>query len=249
MHGQKDQDELVAEHKKVEEALRKSEEQARQLAQENSIMAEIGRIISSTFNLEEVYEHFTEELNQLIPLDRTTFTIINPGNSTISYAYVSGIEIPEYRAGTVIPLAGSTTEKAAGTKQGLIIEVEDKNEVDLQFPAFSPVFKAGIRSVIAIPLISRDQVIAVLTLQSMKRNAYTDRDLRIAKRVGNQIAGAIANAQLYGRLKETEESLRRSEGKFRDLFDSAPVGYHECDAEGRITLVNRKELAMLGYSA
>ena len=34
---------------------------------------------------------------------------------------------------------------------------------------------------------------------------------------------------------------------YRDLFDNAPVGYHEVDAEGRLVRVNRTELSMLGY--
>jgi diguanylate cyclase (GGDEF)-like protein/PAS domain S-box-containing protein len=40
-----------------------------------------------------------------------------------------------------------------------------------------------------------------------------------------------------------------SEELYRDLFDNAPVGYHEVDAEGRLVRVNRTELSMLGYEA
>jgi PAS domain S-box-containing protein len=50
-------------------------------------------------------------------------------------------------------------------------------------------------------------------------------------------------------LKHTEQVLQESEERFRQLFDEAPVGYHECDIEGRITQVNQTELNMLGYSA
>ena len=35
--------------------------------------------------------------------------------------------------------------------------------------------------------------------------------------------------------KRAEEALRESEKKFRELFDEAPVGYFEYDAQGRIT--------------
>ena len=49
--------------------------------------------------------------------------------------------------------------------------------------------------------------------------------------------------------ERAEEALRASEARFRELYDDAPVGYHELDAEGRITRVNHTELAMLGYSA
>ncbi len=49
--------------------------------------------------------------------------------------------------------------------------------------------------------------------------------------------------------RRAEEALRESEARLRELYDEAPVGYHELDAEGRIVRVNRTELAMLGYSA
>ncbi len=48
---------------------------------------------------------------------------------------------------------------------------------------------------------------------------------------------------------EHERALRESETRFREMFDDAPIGYHELDAEGRIIRVNRTELALLGYSA
>ncbi|MEO6875496.1 MAG: response regulator [Opitutaceae bacterium] len=48
--------------------------------------------------------------------------------------------------------------------------------------------------------------------------------------------------------KRHEDILRESEERFRELFDDAPTGYHELDAEGRITRINRTELQMLGYT-
>jgi PAS domain S-box-containing protein len=48
--------------------------------------------------------------------------------------------------------------------------------------------------------------------------------------------------------KRAEEALQENEERFRDLFDNAPVGYHEFDREGRISNVNRTELKMLGYT-
>jgi PAS domain S-box-containing protein len=49
--------------------------------------------------------------------------------------------------------------------------------------------------------------------------------------------------------KQAEEALRESETRFKEMFDDAPIGYHELDTEGRITLVNRTELMALCYSA
>ena len=48
--------------------------------------------------------------------------------------------------------------------------------------------------------------------------------------------------------KRAEEALGRSETKFYELFNDAPVGYFEYDNQGRITSVNRTGLEMLGYT-
>ena len=49
--------------------------------------------------------------------------------------------------------------------------------------------------------------------------------------------------------RKMEKDLRESEERFRDLYDHAPVGYHEYDTEGRLTNVNQTDLEMLGYTA
>ena len=198
----------INDRKRAEEALQRSEEEAKRLAQENAIVAEIGRIISSTLNIAGVYELFSQEVQKLISFERCAFTTINSEDRTAATVYASGIGIPTRLPGEVFPLAGSGTEKAQQAKSALIIKTEDENEVAARVPGLLPIFKAGIRSVMMIPLISRDQVIGVLNLQSIKPDAYTEKELRIAERVGNQIAGGIANAQLFAELKRAEEALR-----------------------------------------
>lgn len=49
--------------------------------------------------------------------------------------------------------------------------------------------------------------------------------------------------------KNTENDIRKSREDFKDLFDNAPVGYHEIDAKGRIVRINQTELTMLGYTS
>jgi PAS domain S-box-containing protein len=59
---------------------RRAEESVARLSQENAVMAEIGRIVSSTLNIEEVYERFAEEVRKLISFDRIIINIINTLN-------------------------------------------------------------------------------------------------------------------------------------------------------------------------
>jgi PAS domain S-box-containing protein len=234
---------------RAEEALRKSEEESRKLAEENAIMAEIGRIISSTLNIDDVYERFAERVRDLIPFDRITIRTINPKDNTVTIAYISGVDIKKHQIGFSTPLPRSVAEECVRTQSGFLLQSESFDEVKTRFPNLFPSFQAGLQSMIFAPLISKDQVIGILSIQTTKPKAYTQRDLRLAERVGSQIAGAVANALLFIQLKRAEEAMRESEEKFRDLYDHAPVGYHEYDKEGRITKVNRTDLEMLGYTA
>ncbi len=55
-------------------------------------------------------------------------------------------------------------------------------------------------------------------------------------------------AQVGERL-QAEASALASESRYRELFDDAPVGYHELDTEGRLVRVNGTELRLLGHDA
>ena len=207
----------ITERKRAEEELRESEKTAKQLSQENAIMAEIGRIISSTLNIDDVYERFAEKVCELIPFDRITIHILNPRENTIRPAYSTGIEVVYPSRVTTIHLAGTLAEEAIRTRTTKLIQIEDLKKVKDMVPALLPNFQAGIRLLMAIPLISKDEVIGVLHLQSTRPNAYGEKDLRLAERVANQIAGAIVNAQLFVERKQTEEQLRSSKEQLRAL--------------------------------
>jgi diguanylate cyclase (GGDEF)-like protein len=68
--------------------------------------------------------------------------------------------------------------------------------------------QAGFRSFLAVPLFSRGEVIGVLHIRSKAAMAYAERDLRLAERIGEQIAGAIANALLFSEVKKAQEEIR-----------------------------------------
>jgi len=76
----------------------------------------------------------------------------------------------------------------------------------------------------SVPLISKDQVIGVLHFRSLKPNAYSEMDLRLAERVGNQIAGAIANSQLFAEHIRSEEEKAALQEQLRQSQKMEAVG-------------------------
>ncbi len=201
----------------MEEALRKREVEAQRLAEENAFMAEIGRVISSTLNIDEVYELFSEKVKSLIPYDRIAINLINKDGTALINRYVQGDSAPERNAGEVFPRAGTVTETVIQNRTGLIFDSQEEKEVAARYPGLLPEIKAGFRSFLSVPLISRDQPIGGLHFRSKKYRVYSEKDLELAKSIANQIAGALANAQLFAERKRAEEALRKSEEEAQRL--------------------------------
>jgi GAF domain-containing protein len=61
-------------------------------------------------------------------------------------------------------------------------------------------------SEMALPLISRDEVIGALTVQSIERGAFSDEDITVLQTMANQLANALSNARLY---KVTQSAAQR----------------------------------------
>ncbi len=239
---------LYIERMQAEEIARKSEEEARRLAQENAVMAEIGRIVGSTLDIEEVYERFAEEMHKLISFDRVAVNIIDPKSYTFNIPYVSGTQVTYRRTGEVIPLAGTGTEEILRTRTSILIHEENREAIVSRCPGLVPIIKAGFQSIMMVPLISENEVIGVLNIQSTQADAYTESDLRLAERVSSQVAGAIANTLLFVEHKRSEEALRVSEERYRDILESIEDGYYEVDIAGNFTFFNDSMCQILGYS-
>ena len=220
---------------------------ASRLVQEKASMAEIGRIIGSTLAIEDVYERFADEVRRIIPFDNIAINLIDHDTKTVSVPYVAGIDVPGRRRGEVFPLRGTIAEEAAHTREGFLVHADDIEALAKTHPGALPVRLAGLRSIMVLPLVSRDVVIGTLVLMSVATHRYQDRDLSLAENVAAHISGAIANARLFDERRRAEQALRESEASLRSIFRAAPVGIGMV-TDRVLRQVNDYICEMTGYS-
>ena len=104
-------------------------------------------------------------------------------------------------------------------------------------------------SLLSIILLNSANTLESFELYRMVQKAREELENRVVERT-RELTDINRKLQLeIAERKRAEATLLQSEEKFKELYDHAPVGYHEYDAEGRITNVNRTELEMLGYTA
>jgi PAS domain S-box-containing protein len=234
--------------KQAEDALHRSEQAAKRLAAEEAVMAEIGRILGSTLTIEDVYERFSDEVRKIISFDRITITRIVPEKASVQILYTSGPMVPERKLETEYPLAGTISEKIVHSKKGVAFAPNTEDELASSYPTILPMWKAGFRSFLLVPLISRDDVIGTLVLSSYTAGNYSPGDVVLAGSIASQISGAIANASLFSGHQRMADALRESEASLRSIFRVAPIGIGV--VRNRVlTQVNTRICDMLGYAA
>ncbi|MGH2593097.1 MAG: GAF domain-containing protein, partial [Anaerolineae bacterium] len=136
-------------------------------------------------------------------------------------------------------------------------------------PEMNPrVLEAGIRSVIAMPIIRKDEVLGVLYVNSKTPGKYSADSLQLARLLANEAALAIENARLFSQVAQARDRLAAILNSSRDavlMFDVSgrvivanPIleqlwGIRRAQLEGKslLHLLDTPELdlaAQLGYS-
>lgn len=95
------------------------------------------------------------------------------------------------------------------TREGVLCS---NTETDRRFKAEKSVHGLGIRSVICVPIVAREQSLGVIHLDcSVARHTYHDAELRLVTAIGYQTGLAIENARLVQSLVERERMAAAGE--------------------------------------
>ncbi len=98
----------------------------------------------------------------------------------------------------------------------------------------------ALRSAVVAPLILREEVLGVLSLEATQPAVFHENDLELLAAFAGQAALALDNARLHRQVLASEE-------RYRALFDDNPAMYFTIDAQGTVLSVNRYGAEELGY--
>lgn len=177
---------------------------------ENAALADIGRIISSAPDIKDVYQRFVRAVGQVIPWERISINTLDPLAQTFESAYEAGLKMPGRSPGEIVPLAGSFTQGVLLAGHSMPAHPDSRKDLASQFPGLLPGFDMGLRSFLAVPLVSGGGEVGALHLAVTTPHGYTKEHGALAQRVADQIAGAVANARLYAAQLEAEAQIRSS---------------------------------------
>ena len=173
------------------------QDQLRKREQELSLINQLAGVISSSLNIQEVYDAFAGELQDVVEADYTAICLIE--ENEIYFAAVSSEVGSTWHTGQKIPLAGTTVEWVSLNKRSFY---ERDLSQSSRFWTGEDHAKRGIKSMLYVPLVNKGAVIGVLLVGSMKAAAYSPEQTILLEHLASQIAAPIENSRLFSKSEE-----------------------------------------------
>jgi signal transduction histidine kinase/DNA-binding response OmpR family regulator len=186
-------------------------------AQKDSIelLSEIGKEITASLDLNTILFKLYERVNQIVDASIFGVGLYRPEKKLIEYSLA--IENGKRYA----PYTRSTEDK----NQFPVWCIENRkpillNDVANEYSKYIPAYEhSGLAledgtearppaSMIYLPLIAQERVLGVLSIQSFKKNAYTEQHLSLLENLAAYTTIALDNANAYMVINEREHEVR-----------------------------------------
>lgn len=180
-------------------------EEGRRYASRLEIVDEIAKAVGSALEPEKLFHTIIQEIRRAVPCERCIVASINPDTKEphVWHAY-SEFEIDPDPSKKTFGDGKSIYNNIYKTKAPM--NISDSRQYD--FPWAKQLVKAGIFSVLWIPIIQNDQCVAHVTLSHREPEAFTDEHEKLLIGIAGHMGSAIRNAVLF---QEAEERASRLE--------------------------------------
>ncbi len=167
--------------------------------QEAELLRRAAAVLNASLDLNQVLDQILEQLERVIPYDSASILMLHE-----QYLFLqAGRGLPQSLLGQYFPADNQLFVEVQQTKRPLYLP--DASQ-DGRFQGWGGI--SYVRGWLGIPIISRNEVLGLLAIDSRQVDAYTERHIALAQALADQAALALANAQLYEATSSSAQELR-----------------------------------------
>jgi PAS domain S-box-containing protein/putative nucleotidyltransferase with HDIG domain len=197
----------------------------RERRQEAETLRDATAALSTSLDLDHVLKSILTSLKQVVPYDSASVFMLEEDRMRITSAH--GFKNPEEIIGQTFPANDTLFQEVLKNRRPIFLE---DAQLDPRFNHWGETIH--IHGWMSVPLITRGEVIGIITLDNRKKSAYNQEAGALAQAFGHQAAAAIENARLFEGMQRSLEELNLAyestiEGwsKAMDLRDRETEGH------------------------
>jgi len=207
---------------------------------EFAVISDISRALSSTLNIQQIYQLLTGPIRQTLNVETLSIGLIEPVTGDI--VFVEKLLGPRFKQLPQVRLKRG---------QGIAGWVAEHREPVIISDAYSDRrFFSGVdrrsgfrtHSMICIPLQVDERTIGILQAINRQFGKFSEHDLQLMQALGGPLAAAIENANLHA-------VVLAEKRRIETLFASMSEGLITVNRDGLITRVNSAFVSMLDCDA
>ncbi len=197
------------------------------------LLYDLGCAFAAHIKIEELFPFIVNKCCEVFDAEGASVLLLDHGPHELFFPYVAetDAQVSERLRNLRIPadkgIAGSVIKTGNG------VRVDDVAESSRFFSQVDEATGFTTRNLICAPLGTHQGVIGVVQVLNRKPQAFTDDDLAFLEALAGSAAVAIENAQLYAKVRESEQLLRVEVGalrrdiahrdRFADMVGAAPA--------------------------
>ncbi|MGD9074091.1 MAG: HD domain-containing phosphohydrolase [Desulfobacteraceae bacterium] len=196
---------------------------ARQLGRQfNALttMSEIDRAILSALDTERIVRTVLSRMREFLPYDSVSVTLLDPKGQNPGRTFMESDHRLKLVEDIEIPVG--ELERFIGNEELLLI-----NSPENLLPYLAKNMGSGTQSAVLLPLFFKKELAGIITLGSLRSSTPDQEDLDQARQLADQVAVALANAQLLEDLDALNWGTLRALARAVDAKSPWTAGHSE----------------------
>lgn len=161
-------------------------------------LASIGRLFANALDVDRVWPEIADVIGQIVGFDRLVICKLSSDRRQSAGLYISGVAVKSSVSKRYHAVGNESIIRRLGKLEAPLLFSTAELEIlatTHRHEAYR--WRSGLRSLLAVPLNWRGELIGSLNLRSFGVDAYDHRDIHLAEQIGAQFTGAIVALSIH----------------------------------------------------
>ena len=171
-----------------------------------STLQRINSAVASTLDSAGVLNLLMEQIDRFLPYAAMQIWLRHQESGILERAACRNTDEAEWKGRPLDDTPPMIKEAVTGRKCVVSLNLQaDPRTLDPEYFR-----KQGLVSYLAVPLLAKDEAVGVLCLLTREEHQFSNAEIDFLSTLGSEAAMAIHNSQLYDRLKDSNETLKKA---------------------------------------